>query len=630
MYQNFLSIRDLADLAAFKHFRNKLNSELRKARKEYYTNIFEKDGRCDAKLVWKTINAVINTPKPSNSIGSLTINGVTLMGTELADSFNKHFIGLPKTDYNKDATCLISVKTPDSFFLPPTHPFEVFATLMALKNSSSLDAEGLSVKPIKFVADLLAPHLSYIFNLSISCSAFPDRLKLAKVIVIHKSGATQDMGNYRPLSILPLFSKPLEKILLKRLENYFNDNRLFTDSQFGFRQGLSTESALLKQKELILQNIENKLLTLGIFVDFSKAFDCINHDILLDKLYAYGIRGNPLKLIRSYLEERQQSVWVDGCSSSFEHIRCGVPQGSILGPFLFNVFINDLVHISKKAKFIIYADDTSLFLSGNSSNELLLEANVILESLHNWSHVNSLMINHNKTKAVIFRSINRNVTVSIPLLIGDYVIEIVNKYKSLGVIFDEHLKWADHFRYLSSNLSKSVGALSRGRDLFPVKVKKLIYHSLFHSQISYCHLVWGTAARMHLTQLLLLQKKAIRIVSGSDYLTHTRPLFIKHRIPPIHHLVSFTILRALNNLILPRAKFIIQLSSVTQSHTHTSTRRKEKWHLPRLRTTYGSQMLHFVVPNTLNTNKWYIENMNLSKKTFVQQFFEHVVGSNPN
>lgn len=208
---------------------------------------------------------------------------------------------------------------------------------MSLRNNYAPDIEGLTIKPVKFVADFLALPLCHIINLSLESCVFPTRTKLTKVTVIFKSGSKNVMSNYRSISILPLFSKVIEKIIHKRLQSFFDTNKFTTESQFGFRKGFSTESALLHQKEIIIQNIENKHLTLGIFVDFSKAFDCLHHDNLLDKLNKYGVRGKTLQIFSSYLKDREQIVNIDGFCSSKRYLKYGTPQGSILGLF-FSMF----------------------------------------------------------------------------------------------------------------------------------------------------------------------------------------------------------------------------------------------------------------------------------------------------
>lgn len=225
-------------------------------------------------------------------------------------------------------------------------------------------------------------------------------MQIAKVTVIHKHGDTNMLSNYRPISILPLFSKPLERIISTRVTTFFTKHSCITNSQFGFRQKRSTETALLTIKEELIANIEKRLYTLGIFVDFSKAFDLVIHDLLLHKLRHYGIRGLAIRLFETYLQQRRQYVEIGGKRSNIRNLNTGVPQGSILGPLLFNIYINDIVNIAPNIKFIIYADDASLFLAGDKPIQLCTLANISLSALHSWSVNNGMVINAAKTKAV--------------------------------------------------------------------------------------------------------------------------------------------------------------------------------------------------------------------------------------
>lgn len=193
--------------------------------------------------------------------------------------------------------------------------------------------------------------------------------------MLFKKGDRNNIENYRPVSILPVFSKGLEKVILSRMSHFCDKLQWLSDAQFGFRKHRSTELALLEQKEFILNSFEERKLALGIYVDFTKAFDYLDHSLLLRKLEYYGFRGTPLMLLKSYLSKRMQFVQINEHASGVKPILSGVPQGAILGPFLFNIFVNDIPQIDKQAKFVIYADDTTLLFSAASANELELKAN---------------------------------------------------------------------------------------------------------------------------------------------------------------------------------------------------------------------------------------------------------------
>lgn len=279
------------------------------------------------------------------------------------------------------------------------------------------------------------------------------------------------MGNYRPISILSVFSKVFEKILHNRLSSFSDRHGLLNAAQFGFRKHLSTETALLVQKEFILENFENRKLVLGVFIDFTKAFDCLNHSILLQKLERYGFRGRALTLLSSYLKHRHQYVHLSGFSSLVKPITSGVPQGSILGPLLFNIYVNDIVNIDKEAKLVMYADDTSLFFSADEPNLLISLANKTLSKLNAWANENSLKINTSKTKAIMFRPKNKEVSYNTSLILNASPIDIVCSFKTLGVLFSENMSWDCHVNHVISKLSCIVGLVNRNRSVLPISVR---------------------------------------------------------------------------------------------------------------------------------------------------------------
>lgn len=251
-----------------------------------------------------------------------------------------------------------------------------------LRNSRSPAADGLVIKPVNYVLDLIAPVIAHIFNKAISCGVFPSSMRVARVTVIHKGGDKNSFSNYRPVSILPVFSKGLEKVINTRIESFSRRFNLLTTYQFGFRKNRSSEDALLLQKELILENIENKTLTVGLYLDFSKAFDRVNHAILLQKMECYGFRGVASQLLRSYLDERLQFTEIGTHRSRLRRISCGVPQGSILGEILFLFYINDIIKLNTTCHFIIYADDCTVFFKGQELCSIQAEASAFCSKLN--------------------------------------------------------------------------------------------------------------------------------------------------------------------------------------------------------------------------------------------------------
>ena len=256
---------------------------------------------------------------------------------------------------------------------------------MSLKNKTC-HISTYSVKIIKHLSSIIPPILTHLINKSISTGYFPKMLKTARVVPIYKSGESKDVNNYRPISILPIFSKIFEKIVFNQLSNYLNHFKLLSNSQFGFRKSLSTSHAIVDTLQYVYDNLDEGNTVISFFLDFSKAFDCVNHDILLDKMSIYGVRGIASSWFRSYLSDRQQYVSLNGASSELCSIDRGVPQGSILGPLLFLIFINDFPNCSDFFKFTLFADDSTLTCKfNNASNDDIsdiLTAELI--NINNW------------------------------------------------------------------------------------------------------------------------------------------------------------------------------------------------------------------------------------------------------
>ena len=275
-------------------------------------------------------------------------------------------------------------------FLHDTTCAEVNKEIDKMANKSSCGIDDINSKVVKHVAPYISLPLSHIFNLTFSTGKVPDELKVALVTPVFKSSDKNVFSNYRPISVLPCFSKILEKLMYKRLMNYVDRNKILFDHQYGFRSKSTTNYAIIELVDKITQGIENNQFTVGILLDLSKAFDTVNHDILLKKLSFYGIGGNCLAWIKDYLTNRKHIVKYNQIRSTEMAITCGVPQGSILGPLLFLIYINDPNNSTKNLSTILFADDTNLFCSGKDINELECNINAELVNVQEWLTLNQL------------------------------------------------------------------------------------------------------------------------------------------------------------------------------------------------------------------------------------------------
>ena len=350
-------------------YKNILKQALRHEEKCFYENQFSLKAN-DVRKTWKLINSLLNRTDKDEMTNMFKIDdGTTNDRNMIVNAFNKFFVELgpsleekiPPSKNNNITNNLPSIK--DSLLLYPTDAHEIQNIISSLKNSASCGIDQIPVSAIKSVSDTISPALASLINHSTINGIFPDALKIAKVTPIFKSGDKSLLSNYRPISLLNAFSKIYEKFLLKRLNSFLTKNNILYDGQFGFRKNRSTQFALVSFLDKITETLDKNEYALSLFIDLSKAFDTINHSLLLKKLSSYGIRGTALELFKNYLSNRLQCVEIDGVRSNLLKITCGVPQGSILGPLLFLLYINDIHTCTKLLKFYLFADDTTVVLT---------------------------------------------------------------------------------------------------------------------------------------------------------------------------------------------------------------------------------------------------------------------------
>jgi len=372
--------------------------------------------------------------------------------------------------------------------------------------------------------------LLHLVNLSFSQGVVPNHVKLAHVTPIYKAGDRQMAGNYRPISVLSVLAKLLEKLMYNRLYTYLIDHGVLISRQFGFRRGFSTEMALTVALDLITSALDEKKHVLGLFIDLRKAFDTVNSQILLSKLCHYGVRGVVHDWFSSYLSSRRQRVKIDGFLSDINSLSCGVPQGSTLGPLLFLVYINDLPNVLDTITPILFADDTSLFLKGDNIDSMVYTFNSQLKHLLSWLRANELSLNLSKTYSVLFSLSPHVRSLTVDIRIENTPIERIHATRFLGVIIDDQLSWSPHISHVANKVSKSIGILNKVKYVLNTDTLVMLYYSLIYPYFFYCHLIWGKAAYSSLRQLIILQKKAVRVLSRSSFYAHTAPLFSQHKI----------------------------------------------------------------------------------------------------
>ena len=472
------------------------------------------------KAVWNIINNETGKIKQRDSNFVLNSDkGPISSNIEVAQEFENFFANIPiKTTAPLNSSASLSASLLEKYVEACDAEFKfkhvdvntIIKAFREIKVKGTEDLWGMSVKVCSSVIDTLAPYLAFIFNTCVDEGVFPDLMKYSKVIPLFKTGDKGDPSNFRPVSILPVLSKIFEKIILNQLLSHFNINCLLHNQQFGFTKGRSTTDAGVALIKHIFSAWEDSCDAIGVFCDLSKAFDCVHHDTLLLKLKHYGIKNNALKLLKSYLDNRIQKIHINGTKSQGSLVKIGVPQGSILGPFLFLVYINDLPYVVENlSNIVLFADDTSLIFKITRKTPDYDNINNTLQQIHSWFTANNLVLNAKKTKCIKFTLPNVKSCVG-KIVLNNERLDLVDSTVFLGITIDAKLQWGPHISSLSGRLSSAAYAVRRIRQLTDIATARLVYFSYFHSIMSYGILLWGRAADVD--SIFILQKRAIRSI----------------------------------------------------------------------------------------------------------------------
>lgn len=584
----------------YKQYKKILNKLLKETEKQHYDNLFSANKK-NIKKSWSVIKEIINKKSSNSQPDKLEVNNQTTSDTkQIVAKFNQYFTNIGPTlaskipSSNCDPLTYIKHSNPKSIYLTNVNTKEVETLIKNLKTHSTPGWDEVPSSLLKNTYHSFIGPLTHALNLSLSQGIFPDELKLARVTPVYKSDNPQKVNNYRPISVLSVFSKLFEKIMYTRLMTFFEKHKLLYKLQFGFRANYSTDLALTYLIDTINKAIDSKEYAIGIFIDLSKAFDTVDHNILLSKLFKYGIRGVAYDWFKSYLNCRKQYIKLNTNQSCSLPITCGVPQGSILGPLLFLIYINDLPNASGILTPIIFADDTNFFASGKNLDDLIDIANFELKEVIQWMRSNKLSLNIQKTKYIIFCTKNKSTNSNNSIKIHNEPISRVKIIKFLGVILDSTLRWDKHINYIKGKISRGIGIMNRAKKLLNRSTLITLYYSFIFPHINYCINVWGSTFDMYLSTILKLQKRAIRIIKHVDKRAHSGPLFTELKILDVYKLYIFNVGTFMFNFMKRRLPCIFdEFYIFSHNANNYNTRQYNKLRSPLFHTSSGQRSLRY-------------------------------------
>jgi hypothetical protein len=593
----------------FKKQRNKVIAMKRKSKRLYFQNMLISTK--DSRQIWKAINILNNKH---------VLKSQKVITEVSADDLNNHFATIANKIISNDRSSentlshlkdyVSSKPTHSDFNLQPMTVLDVSKSLTLLKQSGTRDLDGLDGKILKLSGPVITESLTYLYNLCIDKKYFPLKFKEAKVIPLYKSGDTSNPSNYRPISILSTIAKPFEKHIQKSLYSYLVKNNLIHEDQSGFRENHSCHTSLIQLVDNLHCSINENEFSGLIFIDFQKAFDIINHSLLLRKLEIFQLTPECISLISSFLSDRKQLVMVNNQISQFMPIKYGIPQGSILGPILFSVYVNDLPCFTK-GKCEMFADDTSCHSSDPDPCKLTYKLQDNIQRIIDWTQLNHMSLNSQKTKCMYVCARQKMKCNFKPLFIGKNKIEEVQSHKTLGVFIDRDLSWTDHITFLIKRLSTKIFQLAKIKHFLDVHSRKLFFCAHILPIIDYASTLWDNSSDSNLKLIQRMHKRALKLVllkSSSLTIQDYKQL----NVLPLQKRLFFNKAMCMHNVIYGNAPKKISDTFKTNQHRHNHT-----LSLPRPRTNiYKSSFLYSGgnLWNNLPTIVKYTTNKNTFKK----------------
>lgn len=536
----------------YRTYRNKLTDIIRKRKIDYFKTKFTENSN-DVKGMWKIIKQVTEENVTSQEpITLLDGTGNTISDQKkIADMFNNFFINVgPKLESKIEGNYSQTQQkiNNQTLFLTRTSTGEIIKFINQLKSDSANGSDAIPARLLKETANDIAPVISHLINLCFEQGKFPRQFKEVVTIPVFKSGNQNIEGNYRPISLISQISKIVEKAIKVRIMEFLEHTSFLSKKQFGFRSNKSTQDAVYNTCKTIYEALDERKKALALFLDLQKVFDTIPHDILLTKLENAGIRGIALELLKDYLSQRTQRVRVSGVYGAIDEVLCGIPQGTVLAPLLFLIYINDFCELDIDGYLTGFADDASIVIHANTWSEITSKTNHILKTVKNWLDEHRLTLNIEKTKYIAFGLTNvslpnedLNITIHSRMCSNNETcvcpnLSSVKCIRYLGVIIDQYLKWDEHINQLTKKIRRTFYKFLRLRQILDLATMKIVYSSFVQSMIQYCILIWGGARKKYINKLFIAQKAVLKIMLKRNRRYPTEQVFQEAQIHSLNKL----------------------------------------------------------------------------------------------
>lgn len=580
------------DWETYKQDRNEVVKVLRMEKCKYYE---EKIDSCvgNPREMWKSLKHITGQ-KEKPTIDVINFDGALIEDMNvIVEKFNRFFVesveNIVDTIPNNSMEFTINNSTSRFCDFTLTDRSMLREVIFSLPNKSSPDDIDMFIYREFF--DLLCDPLINIINSSLLSGEIPDLLKTSTIALLRKVSGTIKPEEFRPINMLPAFEKILEKVVYLQIKEYVSENRLMCEYQSGFRENHSCESAIQCSINDWKEAYEEGKATAVIFLDLKRAFETINRAKLIEKLQCLGFEGNVLKWLRNYLSSRRQKVKYEDCVSTEIEVGVGVPQGSILGPLLFVLYMNDISSVCKSVNYHLFADDTIIYLSDLGIDELVVKTNKILESVSDWMEVNKLKLNITKTKGMIIgKKSHREAFLSsnLELKLCGQRVEIVEEMKYLGVVIDNTLKFNKNIDYVCKKIAKKIGMLRRVSWYLTIRTRKLVFNTIVLPHFHFCSTVLYLSDRGHIDRLQKLQNRAMRVILGCGMYTRVDDMLNVLGWLKIQKFLEFNVLVFIHKIKLTQQPIYLQklLHTFEENHDY-NTRGRQNIILQRARTEVG-------------------------------------------